>query len=88
MGYRQGGPPGYGLRRMLIDEAGNQKGTLTRGEHKSIQTDRVTLVPGPDDAIAVVNKIFHSLVEDNQSEAEIADDLNARWTCRGLMPLF
>jgi DNA invertase Pin-like site-specific DNA recombinase len=65
MGYRQGGPPGYGLRRMLIDEAGHQKGTLTRGEHKSIQTDRLTLVPGPDDEIAVVNKIFHSFVEDN-----------------------
>jgi DNA invertase Pin-like site-specific DNA recombinase len=25
MGYRQGGPPGFGLRRMLIDEAGTQK---------------------------------------------------------------
>ena len=58
MGYRQGGPPGYGLRRMLIDEAGNQKGILTRGEHKSIQTDRITLVPGPEDEIAVMNQIF------------------------------
>ncbi len=78
MGYRQGGPPGFGLRRMLIDEAGNQKGVLTRGEHKSIQTDRVTLVPGPDDEIAVVNQIFHSFVDDNKSEAMIADDLNAQ----------
>ena len=78
MGYRQGGPPGYGLRRMLIDEVGNQKGVLVRGEHKSIQTDRVTLVPGPNYEIAVVNQIFHSFVEDNQSEAQIAADLNAR----------
>jgi len=78
MGYRQGGPPGYGLRRMLIDEAGNQKGVLVRGEHKSIQTDRITLVPGPDDEIAVVNKIFHSFVNENQSEAMIAADLNAK----------
>jgi len=46
LGFRQGGPPGYGLRRMLIDEAGAEKGELRRGEHKSIQTDRVTLVPG------------------------------------------
>lgn len=29
-GYRQGGPAGYGLRRMLIDEQGNDKGLLTR----------------------------------------------------------
>ncbi|MGJ8610869.1 MAG: recombinase family protein [Octadecabacter sp.] len=78
MGYRQGGPPGYGLRRMLIDEAGNQKGVLARGEHKSIQTDRVTLIPGPDDEIAVMNQIFRDFVENNQSEAMIAADLNAK----------
>jgi len=43
LGYRQGGPPGYGLRRNLIDQAGLAKGELSRGEHKSIQTDRVVL---------------------------------------------
>jgi DNA invertase Pin-like site-specific DNA recombinase len=78
MGYRQGGPPGFGLRRMLIDEVGNQKGVLVRGEHKSIQTDRVILVPGPESEIAVVNQIFHSFVDDNQSEAMIATDLNEK----------
>jgi DNA invertase Pin-like site-specific DNA recombinase len=26
LGYRQGGPPGFGLRRMLVDEHGKQKG--------------------------------------------------------------
>ncbi len=78
MGYRQGGPPGFGLRRMLIDEVGNPKGVLARGEHKSIQTDRVVLVPGPVDEIKVVNKIFRSFVENNQSEAMIAAELNAK----------
>lgn len=78
LGYRQGGAPGFGLRRMLIDEAGQTKGILSHGEHKSIQTDRVTLVPGPDDEIAIVNQIFRSFVESGQSEAEIAADLNAR----------
>lgn len=77
-GYRQGGPPGFGLRRMLIDEAGNQKGILVRGEHKSIQTDRVTLVPGPKNEIAIVNQIFRSFVDDNQSETMIAANLNAK----------
>src|SRR5712664_1239010 len=38
LGYRQGGAPGFGLRRSLIDQAGTAKGELTRGEHKSIQT--------------------------------------------------
>lgn len=78
MGYHQGGPPGFGLRRMLIDEVGNQKGVLVRGEHKSIQIDRVTLVPGPESEIAVVNQVFHSFVDDKQSEAMIAADLNEK----------
>src|ERR1019366_8549199 len=47
LGFKQGGAAGYGLRRMLIDQAGKHKGTLKIGEHKSLQTDRVILVPGP-----------------------------------------
>jgi len=31
-----------------IDEHGNPKGELSRGEQKSLQTERVVLVPGPD----------------------------------------
>src|ERR1700712_2164712 len=48
LGFRQGGPPGYGLRRSLIDQSGASKGVLSRGEQKSLQTDRVVLVPGPE----------------------------------------
>ena len=36
LGFRQGGPPGFGLRRMLRDQSGQQKGSLARGEQKSI----------------------------------------------------
>ncbi len=78
LGYRQGGPPGFGLRRMLIDEHGVAKGILERGEHKSIQTDRVTLVPGPAEEIAIVREIFLAFVEERKSETEIAELLNAR----------
>lgn len=78
LGYRQGGPPGFGLRRLLIDEAGNKKGVLSRGEHKSIQTDRVKLVPGPEEEILIVNDIFRSFVEDGESESSIAANLNTR----------
>src|SRR5476651_2395826 len=46
LGYKQGGTAGYGLRRMLVDHTGQKKGMLRMGEHKSIQTDRVILVPG------------------------------------------
>lgn len=40
-GFRQGGAAGFGLRRVLLDERGEVKAELKRGEHKSLQTDRV-----------------------------------------------
>jgi DNA invertase Pin-like site-specific DNA recombinase len=33
LGYRQGGPAGYGLRRLLVVGEGHEKGHLARGEH-------------------------------------------------------
>ena len=77
-GYRQGGAAGYGLRRRLIDQAGSSKGELVRGEHKSIQTDRIVLVPGPAEEVATVGWIYRSFVEARLSEREIADELNDR----------
>jgi DNA invertase Pin-like site-specific DNA recombinase len=77
MGYRQGGAAGFGLRRMLVDERGEIKGELKRGEHKSLQTDRVILMPGPDEEVAWVNKMYRWLIEEDLSFREIADRLNA-----------
>jgi DNA invertase Pin-like site-specific DNA recombinase len=78
LGFRQGGPPGYGLRRNLIDQAGTAKGELTRGEHKSIQTDRVVLVPGPPEELNTVRWMYRSFVADGKPEREIAELLNQR----------
>lgn len=78
LGYRQGGLAGFGLRRMLVDQFGQVKGQLERGEHKSIATDRVILVPGPEDEIDIVREVYRLFVEDTASEREIADVLNAR----------
>lgn len=76
LGFHQGGSPGYGLRRELIDEARNAKGLLTRGQQKSIQTDRVILVPGPDKEVATVHRIYHLFLERHFNEQSIADVLN------------
>ena len=76
LGYRQGGPAGYGLRRTLIDQHGEIKSELTRGEHKSLQTDRVILMPGPEDEVRVVNLIYQWFIEEGLSESEIAGRLN------------
>jgi len=78
LGFRQGGPPGYGLRRSLIDQSGAAKGELSRGEQKSLQTDRVVLVPGPDHEVATVRSIYRSFVQDGKLESEIASILNER----------
>lgn len=76
LGYRQGGAPGYGLRRMLIDQSGNQKCELTHGEQKSLQTDRVILVPGPAEEVQVVNWLYQMYAREGKRELEIARILN------------
>lgn len=77
LGYRQGGAPGYGLRRLLIDESHKPKGELTRGQRKSLQTDRVILVPGPVEEVQTVQRIYRLFVHDGRPEREIAAVLNA-----------
>jgi DNA invertase Pin-like site-specific DNA recombinase len=76
LGFRQGGPAGFGLRRVLLDQSGEAKGELRRGQHKSLQTDRVVLHPGPPEEVAVVREIYRAFVERGHSEAIIARRLN------------
>jgi DNA invertase Pin-like site-specific DNA recombinase len=78
LGYRQGGSPGFGLRRMLINLSGDQKGVLAHGEQKSLQTDRVILVPGPDEEVQVVLWIYEQFTKNAKRESEIAAELNTR----------
>ena len=78
LGFRQGGPAGFGLRRVLIDERGDIKAELKRGEQKSLQTDRVVLTLGPEDEVATVRWIYAQFVDHGKVESEIAAALNAR----------
>ena len=80
LGYRQGGVAGFGLRRMRIDQTGKHLGLLGSGEYKSLQTDRVILVPGPADEVKAVRWMYREFVENASRESEIADTLNARGT--------
>jgi len=75
-GYRQGGAPGIGLRRMLVDAHGAHKGLLSRGEQKSIDTDRIILVPGPPQEVEIVRSIFRMYVEENRYKTHISQILN------------
>lgn len=75
-GFRQGGMAGYGLRRLLVDEHGEPKAELAIGERKSLQTDRVILVPGPAEEVETVKRVHRLFVDDLVPESEIAARLN------------
>ena len=78
LGFRQGGMAGYGLRRMRVDQNSVPLGILKFGEHKSLQTDRVILVPGPEPEVERVRWIYRQFVDRGQLEREIAEALNAK----------
>lgn len=69
-GYKQGGPAGFGLRRMLIDEHGQPKGILKRKERKSLQDDRVVLIPGPQEEIKIVQWMYHVFTKEGMNETD------------------
>jgi DNA invertase Pin-like site-specific DNA recombinase len=77
-GFKQGGTAGFGLRRMLVDGNGQRKAELKMGEQKSLQTDRVILVAGPEGEVRVVRWIYREFLEGGKVESDIAAALNAQ----------
>lgn len=63
---------------MLINQAGDQKGVLGHGEQKSLQTDRVILVPGPEEEIRTIRWIYEQFTKHGKRESEIAVELNTQ----------
>lgn len=78
LGFKQGGVPGYGLRRFLISADRQPKQELSAGERKSITTDRVILVRGPADEVGCVRQIYQMLIHERRTVHAIACDLNRR----------
>jgi DNA invertase Pin-like site-specific DNA recombinase len=75
LGFLQGGIVPYGIRRMVVDEHGNPKGILQQGEWKTMRSDRILPVPGPQHEIHVINRIFRLYLK-GRSCQRIADALN------------
>jgi DNA invertase Pin-like site-specific DNA recombinase len=82
LGFRQGGLAGYGLRRQLVGLDGVVKQVLAKGERKSIQNERVILVPGPEEEVKVVRMIFDLYTVEGMGFKRIAGFLNKQ----GLQP--
>lgn len=93
LGFRQGGIPGYGLRRMLVSASGIPKHELGTGDRKSLATERVILVLGPAPEVKVVKDIYRMLVCEKLSMSAIARELNrlgiayidgSKWSYQGV----
>ncbi len=90
LGFWVGGAAGYGYRRLMVSADGRRKQILEYGEHKSLTTDRVTLVLGPRVEVERVREMF-SMALGGLGCTAIARDLNRRgkfkpsgkpWYCR------
>jgi len=75
-GFRAGGTPPYAMRRLLLDESRHPVQVLEPGQRKSIQNQRVTLTPGGEKEVAVVERIFAAFVSGREAIKDIAAGLN------------
>ncbi|WP_316172285.1 recombinase family protein [Bradyrhizobium sp. SZCCHNRI3037] len=83
LGFVPGGPVGYGLERVLVNERLEPKKVMEKGERKYLQTDHIRLQPGDAHEIAVVRRIFARFLQ-IKSEKAIARELNRSGvSCRG-----
>lgn len=78
LGFKQGGHPGYGLRRLLVKPDRSPKQILAAGELKSLATDRVILVPGPIQEVETVKEMYRMLISERMSVSGIARELNRK----------
>jgi DNA invertase Pin-like site-specific DNA recombinase len=77
MGFRQGGQPGYSFRRILVGPNGVMKQVLRSGELKSVSSDHVVLVPGPERERKWVRWIHAQRIRGLQI-SDIVKELNLR----------
>jgi DNA invertase Pin-like site-specific DNA recombinase len=77
LGFRQGGILIYGFRRELRDRDGTVRGLLEPGQYKMLSTDKVVIVPGPPEELAVIRRIFDLFVRRKLSLKEIARTLRS-----------
>lgn len=75
LGFRQGGALLYGFRRLLVDSERKPRQVLKKGERKALSTDRVVIVPGSTEELAVIRRIFKLYVRRKLSIYEIAKRL-------------
>lgn len=93
LGFKQGGDPPLGMRRQVIDQSGQLRMILLRGQRKALMTDKVIYVRGPAQEIALVRYIFRLFLIKEMRLGQIESWLNSkdrkqangkRWTTDGV----
>lgn len=74
LGFRMGGTPGYGLRRLLVSNNPKHNRRLDTGQRKD-PADHIILVPGPRKEVECVRAIY-AMALNNLTMSEIARRLN------------
>jgi DNA invertase Pin-like site-specific DNA recombinase len=92
LGFMHGGPPPFGMKRILVRLDGSFLADLLPGDHKALSNLRVKLAPGDPAETAVVRRIF-AMYAGESSLMDIAAALNAegvrgkaggRWSSSGV----
>jgi DNA invertase Pin-like site-specific DNA recombinase len=76
LGFRQGGSLIYGFRRLLVGPSRNPRQILKPGEAKALDIDKVIVVPGPPEELAVIRRIFTLYEQQKLTFKEIARRLS------------
>lgn len=66
----------FGVRRLVVSDDGSPKRLLQLGENAAL-SDRIAIVPGPDDEVETVRRIFHLFSNLSRGHEEIARVLKA-----------
>ena len=77
LGFHQGAPIPFGVRRVLVSNDGQRRFMLRPGQAKGLNSDRVVFAPGPPEELRTVRRIFQMFVDQKRSMTGIARTLNA-----------
>lgn len=75
-GYRCGGCPGYGFRRVILGKDGSALRIAERGDWGAAHSGRTTLQLGPAEEVAAVRRLYRLYAVERLRMAEIASILN------------
>jgi DNA invertase Pin-like site-specific DNA recombinase len=86
MGWWQGGNGPFGYQRLLVSADGTPKHLLKFGEWKSIASDRISLTPGPKEAVDAICLAYDLYTKKHKAREQIAEILNRRGVPWGRTP--